>query len=119
MGMTMSQKILAVHAGKDSVRPGELIECSLDLALANDITGPLAIQEFKKIGKPGVFDKKKVVLVPDHFTPNKDIASAEQAKIIREFAQKMEIENYFEIGEMGVEHALLPEAGEGIWFYGR
>lgn len=111
MGMTMSQKILAAHAGKDNLTAGELVECRLDMVLANDITGPLAIREFEKIGVNKVFDKTKIALVPDHFTPNKDIASAMQAKVIRDFARKMGIVNYFDVGQMGVEHALLPEKG--------
>lgn len=111
MAMTMTQKILAAHAGQDEVKAGELIEVNLDLVLGNDITAPLAIQEFNRIGAKKVFDKTKVVLVPDHFTPNKDIKSAEQCKQMREFARKFAIENYFEVGEMGIEHALLPEKG--------
>lgn len=111
MGMTMTQKILAAHAGLDEVRAGQLIKADLDLVLGNDITTPVAVTEFKKIGMDSVFDKKKVVIVPDHFTPNKDIKAAEQCKYIREFAAEKDIENYFEIGEMGIEHALLPEKG--------
>ena len=111
MGMTMTQKILAAHAGKDSVRADELIQVNLDLVLGNDITTPLAIQEFNRIGVKQVFDKTKVALVPDHFTPNKDIKSAEQCQQMREFAHKFKIKNYFEVGEMGIEHALLPEKG--------
>ena len=111
MGMTMTQKILAAHAGLDKVVAGQLIMADLDLVLGNDITGPVAINEFKKIGVEEVFDKTKVALVPDHFTPNKDIKSAEQCKLIREFALDKGIENYFEIGEMGIEHALIPEKG--------
>ena len=111
MGMTMTQKILAAHAGLDRVEAGQLIMANLDLVLGNDITSPVAIREFNKIGVDGVFDKSKVALVPDHFTPNKDIKSAEQVKFIREFAMKKDIENYFEIGEMGIEHALIPEKG--------
>ncbi|NLO81956.1 MAG: 3-isopropylmalate dehydratase large subunit [Clostridiales bacterium] len=111
MGMTMTQKILAAHAGLDKVEAGQLIMAKLDLVLGNDITAPVAIREFKRMGVRQVFDKKKVALVPDHFTPNKDIKSAEQCKMIREFAYDMDIENYFEIGQMGVEHALLPEKG--------
>ena len=90
MGMTMTQKILAAHAGLASVAAGDLIECGLDIALGNDITAPIAIREFHRIGATKVFDKTKIVLVPDHFIPNKDIASAEQAKVMREFAQEME-----------------------------
>ncbi len=111
MSMTITEKILAAHAGKDRVNPGELINVRLDLVLGNDIAAPVAIREFKKIGAEKVFDKSKVVLVPDHFTPNKDIDSAEQAKILRDFAREQELENYFEVGRMGIEHALLPEQG--------
>lgn len=111
MGMTMTQKILAAHAGLDSVKAGDLIKVKLDLVLGNDVTTPVAVKEFRKIGTDRVFDKKKIAIVPDHFTPNKDIKSAEQCKFIREFAREMEIENYFEIGEMGIEHALIPEKG--------
>ena len=111
MGMTMTQKILAAHAGLDKVEAGQLIMGKLDLVLGNDITAPVAIREFKRMGAQKVFDKKKVALVPDHFTPNKDIKSAEQCRILREFAYDMDIENYFEVGQMGVEHALIPEKG--------
>lgn len=111
MGMTMTQKILAAHAGLAEVKAGQFIEANLDIVLANDITGPVAIKEFNRMGAKGVFDKNKVVLVPDHFTPNKDIKAAEQCKMLREFAVGQEIENYFEVGEMGIEHALLPEKG--------
>jgi len=109
--MTMTQKILAAHSGNESVKTGQFIEADLDVVLANDITGPVAIKEFAKMGAKDVFDKMKVVLVPDHFTPNKDIKAAEQCKMLREFADKQEIENYFEVGKMGIEHALLPEQG--------
>lgn len=111
MAMTMTQKILAHAAGAKSVAAGELIMANLSLVLGNDITTPPAIGEFGKIGCKGVFDKTKIALVPDHFTPNKDIKSAEQAKCVRCFAHEQEIENYFEVGEMGIEHALLPEKG--------
>lgn len=111
MGMNMSQKILAAHCGKDELKAGELVSCKLDLVLANDITGPVAITEFEKMGVDAVFDKEKVCLVPDHFTPNKDIAAAKLTKRLRDFAHKMELTNYFEVGKMGVEHALLPEQG--------
>lgn len=111
MGMTMTQKILAKHAKLDKVKPGQFIEVDLDLVLGNDITSPVAINEFKKMGKEEVFHKGKIALVPDHFTPNKDIKAAEQCKVLREFAYEKGIENYFEIGEMGIEHALLPEKG--------
>lgn len=111
MGMTMTQKILAAHAGLKEVTAGQLIEAQLDLVLGNDITTPVAIKEFQKIGVDKVFDKEKVVIVPDHFVPNKDIKSAEQCKFIREFARSKEIVNFFEVGQMGIEHALLPEKG--------
>lgn len=111
MGMTMSQKILASHAGLESVRAGQLVMADLDLVLGNDITAPVAINEFAKFGKKTVFDREKVALVPDHFTPNKDIKAAEQAKAMRTFAREHEITNYFEVGQMGIEHALLPEQG--------
>ncbi|WP_105615979.1 3-isopropylmalate dehydratase large subunit [Vallitalea okinawensis] len=111
MGMTMTQKILADHAGLESVKAGQLIQVDLDLVLGNDITTPVAVNEFKKNGFTEVFDKSKVAIVPDHFTPNKDIKAAEQCKCIREFAYDKGIENYFEIGEMGIEHALIPEKG--------
>ncbi len=114
MGMTMTQKILAAHAGLDSVKKGQLIKVKLDLVLGNDITTPVAIKEFDKIGGKKVFNKKKIAIVPDHFTPNKDIKSAEQCKCTREFAYKMGIENYFEIGQMGIEHALIPEKGLAV-----
>ena len=109
--MTMAEKILAAHAGLDEVVPGQLIECDLDLVLANDITAPIAIQEFKNIGVDSVFDPTKIALVPDHYTPNKDIKSAEQAKTVRDFAREQGITHYYEVGCMGVEHALLPEQG--------
>ncbi len=111
MGMTMTQKILADHCGASHLRAGDLIKCRVDLVLGNDITTPVAIREYKKAGLDEVFDREKIALVPDHFTPNKDIKSAEQCKILREFAQEKGILNYFEIGEMGIEHALLPEKG--------
>lgn len=111
MGMTMTQKILAAHAGLKSVVPGQLIEADLDLVLANDITGPVAIHEVEKLNKKTVFDKDKIALVPDHFAPNKDIKSAEHCKCVREYAKAQGITNYFEVGEMGIEHALLPEKG--------
>lgn len=107
----MTQKILAAHAGLNSVTAGQLIEADLDLVLANDITGPVAIHEVEKLKKKTVFDKDKIALVPDHFTPNKDIKSAEHCKCVREYAMKHDITNYFEVGEMGIEHALLPEKG--------
>ncbi|WP_026487963.1 3-isopropylmalate dehydratase large subunit [Butyrivibrio sp. XBB1001] len=109
--MTMSQKILAAHAHLDEVFAGQLIEADLDLVLGNDITSPVAIAELNKFSKKGVFDKDKIALVPDHFVPNKDIKSAENCKCVREFAIKNKITNYFEVGKMGIEHALLPEQG--------
>ena len=111
MGMTMTQKILAAHAGLDSVEAGQLIEARLDLVLGNDITSPVAIHEMDKMKVEGVFDKDKIALVPDHFVPNKDIKSAEHCKCVREFAKRNKITNYFEVGQMGIEHALLPEKG--------
>lgn len=111
MGMTMTQKILAAHAGLSEVKPGQLIEAELDMVLGNDITSPVAINEMKKMNKQTVFDKDKIALVMDHFIPNKDIKSAENCKCCREFACKHEITNYFDVGEMGIEHALLPEKG--------
>ncbi|MCY6485927.1 3-isopropylmalate dehydratase large subunit [Clostridium aestuarii] len=111
MGMTMTQKILAVHAGMDYVKPGQLISAKLDLVLGNDITSPVAIREFNKMGVDKVFDENKVAIVPDHFTPNKDIKSAEQCKCCRDFANEKNIKNYFEVGRMGIEHALIPEKG--------
>lgn len=110
MGMTMTEKILAKHSGRDKVSAGDLLVSQLDLILANDITGPPAISEFEKIGQP-VFDKDKIALVPDHFSPCKDIKSAEMCKRLRDFAREHEITNYFEVGRMGIEHALLPDAG--------
>jgi len=109
--MTMTQKILASHSGLPSVSTGALIEADLDLVLGNDVTAPVAIKEFEKTGAKTVFDKSKVVMVPDHFTPNKDIKSAEHCKLMRDFARDKGIENYFEVGEMGIEHCLLPEKG--------
>ncbi len=111
MGMTMTQKILAAAAGLDKVEAGQLIEANLDLVLGNDITSPVAIKEMDKMKVDGVFNKDKIALVPDHFVPNKDIKSAEHCKCVREFARRNEITNYFEVGEMGIEHALLPEKG--------
>jgi 3-isopropylmalate/(R)-2-methylmalate dehydratase large subunit len=111
MGMTMTQKILADHAGLKSVKAGQLIKAKLDMVLGNDITTPVAVKEFKKVGVNKVFDINKIAIVPDHFTPNKDIKSAEQVKFVREFAKEMGIVNFFEVGQMGVEHALLPEKG--------
>lgn len=111
MGQTITQKILAAHCGKDVVEAGELISAKLDLVLGNDITAPIAIREFEKIGAATVFDKERVALVPDHSTPNKDIKSAELVKILRDFSKKHGIKYFFEIGKMGVEHTLLPDEG--------
>lgn len=111
MGMTMTQKILAAHAGLDHVEAGQLIEAELDLVLGNDITSPVAIYEMDKMKADTVFHKEKIALVMDHFIPNKDIKSAEHCKCVREFACRHEISNYFDVGEMGIEHALLPEKG--------
>ncbi len=114
MGMTMTQKILAAHAKVESVKAGQLIEAKLDLVLGNDVTTPVAVKEFNKIGVKEVFDKDKIAIVPDHFTPNKDIKSAEHCKIIREFAHEKNITNYFEVGQMGIEHCLIPEKGLAV-----
>lgn len=111
MGMTMTQKILAAHAGLSSVVAGQLIEAKLDMVLGNDVTSPVAINEMNKFGKDSVFDKTKISLVMDHFTPNKDIQSAENCKQVREFAAKHDILHYYDVGNMGIEHALLPEKG--------
>lgn len=111
MGMTLTQKILAAHAGLNEVKANELIEVNLDMILGNDITSPVAINEFEKCGANGVFDKSKISLVMDHFTPNKDIKAAEQCKQVRHFAKYHSIENFFDVGSMGIEHALLPEQG--------
>ncbi|MFH1715332.1 MAG: 3-isopropylmalate dehydratase large subunit [Elusimicrobiota bacterium] len=111
MGMTITEKILAKHANKKIVHPGEFIEANVDIALGNDITAPIAIKEFKDLGLKNVFDKNKIALVPDHFTPNKDIKSAEQAKILRDFSKEYGITHYYDQGIVGVEHALLPEQG--------
>ena len=111
MAMTMTQKILAKHAGLESVRSGQLIEAELDMILGNDITSPVAINEFKKLGIDKVFNRDKISIVPDHFTPNKDIKAAEQCKVVREFVKSKKISNYFEVGQMGIEHCLLPEKG--------
>ncbi len=111
MGMTITEKILAAHSGRDEVHPGDLLEAKVDLALANDVTAPLAIDVFREIGRNDVFDREKIALVPDHFVPNKDIPSAKQAKIMRDFAGEYGIKNYFEVGEMGIEHVILPEKG--------
>lgn len=111
MGMTMSEKILAKHAGLSSVKAGDLIEANLDMVLGNDITTPVAIDVTKNMDKEGVFDKDKIALVMDHFVPNKDIKSAEHCKYVREYAKENNITNFFDVGEMGIEHALLPEKG--------
>lgn len=111
MGMTITEKIMAAHAGLESVKPGDLINATTDIVLSNDITGPVAIREFHKLGIENVFDKEKVVMIPDHFAPNKDIASAQQCKELREFAMEQNLTHYYEVGRMGVEHCLLPEQG--------
>ncbi len=111
MSQTITEKIIAKHCGKASVTPGEIVSVDVDLVLANDITAPLAIKELEKAGIDSVFDREKIALVPDHFVPNKDIASAQQALMLRNFAKKHQITNYFEAGRMGIEHALLPEKG--------
>jgi 3-isopropylmalate/(R)-2-methylmalate dehydratase large subunit len=109
--MTITEKILAAHANKKEVLPGELINAKVDLILANDITAPIAIAEFKKIGAEHVFDKERIALVPDHFTPAKDIKAAEQCRILRDFSREYDISHYFEVGRVGIEHVLLPEEG--------
>ncbi|MGE5494003.1 MAG: 3-isopropylmalate dehydratase large subunit [Burkholderiales bacterium] len=114
MGMTITQKILAFKSGLSEVHAGQFIEADIDLAFGNDITAPVAIKEFAKTGKKAVFDKNKVALIPDHFTPNKDIKAAEQCRMTREFACEQQIANYFEIGEMGIEHCLIPEKGLAV-----
>ncbi|HCX61757.1 MAG TPA: 3-isopropylmalate dehydratase large subunit, partial [Clostridiales bacterium] len=111
MGMTMTQKILAAHAGLKEVKAGQFIEISLDLVLGNDITTPVAIKEFKKMGAVKVYDEEKIAIVLDHFVPNKDIKSAEQCKISRNFSKEQNIVNFFDVGQMGIEHVLLPEKG--------
>jgi 3-isopropylmalate/(R)-2-methylmalate dehydratase large subunit len=111
MGMTITEKILSAHTDLREVHPGMLINAKVDIALGNDITAPIAIAEFRKTGAKKVFDRDKVVIVPDHFTPNKDISSAEQSKILRDFAREQALTHYYEVGEVGVEHALLPEQG--------
>ena len=111
MGMTMTQKILAAHAGLDHVEAGQLIRANLDMVLGNDITSPVAINEFEKAGFSGVFDKSKISMVMDHFTPNKDIKAAQQCMQCRSFARKFDIDNFYDVGNMGIEHALLPEKG--------
>lgn len=111
MGMTITEKIIAAHSDRESVSPGEIVDCRIDLALANDITAPLSIETFEKSGASKVFDPSRIALIPDHFAPNKDIHSAIQCQMMREFAYRHDLELYFEIGRMGIEHALLPEQG--------
>src|SRR3989339_1288600 len=111
MGMTITEKIIAAHSGLKEVSPGQFVYANVDICLGNDITAPIAIEEFEKAGIKNVFDPEKIVLVPDHFTPNKDIKSAQQSKSLRIFAEKHRLKHYFEIGRMGIEHALLPEKG--------
>src|SRR5512136_418029 len=111
MGMTITEKILRDHTNQKELHPGMLINARVDIALGNDITAPIAIAEFKKWGGARVFDRDRVILVPDHFTPNKDIQSAAQCKVLREFVKEQELSNIFEGGDVGVEHALLPEQG--------
>lgn len=111
MGMTISEKILADHCGKKEVSPGEIINAKIDMVLANDITAPIAIREFEKLGVKDVFDREKIALIPDHFTPQKDIKAAEQCKMLREFAKKYQIKYYFEVGRVGIEHVLMPDEG--------
>ena len=111
MGMTMAEKILAAHAGVEFVEPGQFVDIKVDVVLANDITAPIAIREFERIGVEEVFDRDKVIMVPDHFTPNKDIKSAEQCKEMRDFVRRQNLTHYFEVGRVGIEHVLLPEQG--------
>jgi len=111
MAMTITEKILAAHAGRESVSPGDLIEVNVDMAMANDVTAPLAIETFRKIGMSSVFNRDKVALVADHFVPNKDISSAQQVKVMREFAREQDITHYYESGDVGIEHVILPEKG--------
>ncbi len=111
MGMTMTQKILAAHAGLDSVVPGQLISAELDIVLGNDITTPVAVNEFKKAGFESIYDNKRIAIVLDHFVPNKDIKAAEQSKTCREFANAYNVTHFYDVGKMGIEHALLPEQG--------
>ena len=111
MGMTMIEKILAAHSDQDELKPGDIVNARVDMVLGNDITTPVAVKEFEKIGVDRVFDKDRIAIVPDHFTPNKDIKAAEQVNMIRKFAKKYEITNFFEVGQMGIEHVLLPEKG--------
>lgn len=111
MGYTITEKILLKHTNKKDIAPGEFIMANVDLCLGNDITAPLAIKEAEKYGLKKVFDNKRIALIPDHFTPNKDVNSANQCKLVRDFAKKYNIEHYYEVGRMGIEHALLPELG--------
>lgn len=111
MGMTLTEKIIAAHTELDEVHPGQFVYADIDICLGNDITAPIAINEFYKAGLKDIFDPEKIVLVPDHFTPNKDVKSAQQVKILRDFAKKFGIRHYFEVGRVGIEHALLPEQG--------
>jgi len=111
MGMTMAEKILAAHTGVEFVEPGQFVEVNVDVVLANDITAPIAIREFERIGVEEVFDRDRVIMVPDHFTPNKDIQSAEQCRVLRDFVQRQNLTHYFEVGRAGIEHVLLPEQG--------
>ncbi|RAK11032.1 3-isopropylmalate/(R)-2-methylmalate dehydratase large subunit [Halanaerobium saccharolyticum] len=111
MGMTMIEKILAAHSVQDELKPGDIVNARVDMVLGNDITTPVAVEEFNKIGVDRVFDKERIAIVPDHFAPNKDIKAAEQVNMIRKFARKHEITNFFEVGQMGIEHVILPEKG--------
>ena len=111
MGMTITEKIIAAHAKVDEVKPGEFVEVDVDLALANDITAPLAIEVFRDLGASEVFDRRKVALIQDHFIPNKDIESAQQVKVMADFAKEMGIEHFFNLGETGIEHVIVPEKG--------
>jgi 3-isopropylmalate/(R)-2-methylmalate dehydratase large subunit len=109
--VTITEKILAAHTDREEVSAGELINAKVDLILANDITAPIAIREFRKIGAPDVFDRNRIAIIPDHFAPQKDIKAAEQCKMLREFSKEHDLDLYFEVGRMGIEHALLPEQG--------
>ena len=111
MGMTMIEKILAAHSDQDQLKPGDIVNARVDMVLGNDITTPVAVEEFNKIGVDKVFDKDRIAIVPDHFAPNKDIKAAEQVNMIRKFAKKHDITNFFEVGQMGIEHVILPEKG--------
>ncbi|TES86593.1 3-isopropylmalate dehydratase large subunit, partial [Candidatus Aerophobetes bacterium] len=111
MGMTITEKILAAHCQREKVEPGEFIQADVDILYGNDVTAPLAIEKFREWGADKVFDRERIVLIPDHFAPNKDIKAAEQCKVLREFARQHKIKNYFEVGRAGIEHAFLPEQG--------